>query len=106
MQHSVNAILKICNFENLIGSQSYNIIRKKNINTNYYLYSMGLFTLMKKKTLHYAKILTTCQNFSRISYIVIKIWQQTKYSYFFGNLPKFGKVGNNIKVNSPYNKAT
>lgn len=49
MQHSVNAILKICNFENLIGSQSYNIIRKKNINTNYYLYSMGLFTLMKKK---------------------------------------------------------
>ena len=32
----------------------------------------GLFTLMKKKLSIVAKILVTCQNFGRISYVVIK----------------------------------
>ena len=49
-------------------------------------------TLMSKKTLLnfvIVKILvTTCQIFGRISYIVNKIWQQTKCSYFFVNFTK------------------
>ena len=59
--------------------------------TTHINYTMGLFTLMSKKTLSkfgIAKNLTTYQNFSRISYIVIKIWQQTKCSHFFGNFTK------------------
>jgi hypothetical protein len=56
-----------------------------------------MFTLMPKKNLtkflHYH---------DRISYIVTKIWQQTKCSHFFLiTLPKFGKVENGIKVNMP-----
>jgi len=50
-----------------------------------------MFTLMPKKTLPkfgIAKILATYQNFGRISYIVTKIWQQTKYRHFFGNFTK------------------
>ena len=47
-----------------------------------------------------AKILATYQNFDWISYIVTKIWQQTKCSNFFlTTLPKFSKVENGIKVN-------
>jgi hypothetical protein len=66
---------------------------------------MGLFTLMPKKPYQIcqnfgkcivAKILATCQNFGKISYIVTIIWQQTKYSHFFGNFE------NGIKVNRPY----
>ncbi len=49
-----------------------------------------------------AKILATCQNFGRISYIVTKIWQQTKCNHFFLlTLPKFDKVESGIKVNRP-----
>ena len=66
-------------------------------------FTEGLFTLTPKRPVHfYAKKKTvTCQNFSRISYIVTKIWQQTKCSYFFATLPIFGKVENSIKVNRP-----
>ncbi len=46
--------------------------------------------------------MATWQNFGRISYIITKIWQQTKCSYFFlATLPKFDKVENGIKVNRP-----
>ena len=66
---------------------------------------LGMFTLMPKKTLPnfgiVTKILVTCQNFGRISYIVTKIWQQTKCSHFFLTLSKLGKVENGIKVNKP-----
>ena len=66
------------------------------------MHTKGVFTLVPKKTL------LNCQNFGivagRISYIVTKIWQQTKYSHFFlTTLPKFSKVENGIKVNRPEN---
>jgi hypothetical protein len=51
----------------------------------------GLFTLMPKKPYHYQNfgiVLATCQKFNKISYIVNKIWQQTKCSLCFGNFTK------------------
>ena len=39
-----------------------------------------------------AKILVTCQNFGRISYIVTKIWQQTKAEFERGEIEKIGEI--------------
>jgi hypothetical protein len=62
---------------------------KKYFNGNLVPKPKGLFTLMPKKILPnfgIAKFWHSCQNFGRISYIVTKIWQQTKCNHFFWQL--------------------
>ena len=77
IQLSTRVVL-ICTSKNLWGPHIVRILHSPQ--------SLGLFTLMQKKNL--TKFWHTCQKFGRFSYIVTKIWQQTKCSHFFGNFTK------------------